>query len=88
MGLSYSHARREDGPMKLVDLQLESPIVTISHLVLNSGGRRQELLDVTAVLTAGFIYVERFINGQVVVNAYPAAVVEEAENVSAVSSPG
>jgi hypothetical protein len=71
--------------MKLADLQLENKTVTISHLVLNSGGRPQEFVDVTAAFTAGFIYVERFLNGQIVVNAYPAACVEVAEDISAVS---
>ena len=70
--------------MKLADLQLENRTVTISHLVLNSGGRRQEFIDVTAAFAAGFIYVERFVSGRLVVNAYPAACVEEAEDISAV----
>jgi hypothetical protein len=70
--------------MKLAALQLENKTVTISHLVLNSGGRRLEFIDVAAAFTAGFIFVERFVNGQIVVTAYPAAAVEVAEDISAV----
>ena len=70
--------------MKLADLQLESKTVTVSHLVVNSGGRRLEFIDVAAAFTAGFVFVERFVNGQIVVTAYPAAAVEVAEDLSAV----
>jgi hypothetical protein len=70
--------------MMLAALQLENKTVTISHLVLNSGGRRLEFIDVAAAFTAGFIFVERFVNGQIVVTAYPAAAVEVAEDISAV----
>ncbi|RBY88382.1 hypothetical protein [Blastococcus sp. TF02A-26] len=69
--------------MKLADLQLEDKTVSIGHLVLTSGGRRQEFVDVTAAFAAGFIYVERFLAGRIVVSAYPAATVEVAEDISA-----
>lgn len=72
--------------MKLSDLQLDTRIVTIGQLVINdSSGRRQEFNDVTAAFAAGFIYVERFLNGQVIVNVHPASAVHLAEDVQAVS---
>ncbi|SDF43562.1 hypothetical protein SAMN05660485_03352 [Blastococcus fimeti] len=67
--------------MRLSDLQLANEAVAVSHLVLNSGGRRLEFIDVTAAFAAGFIHVERYLNGQVVVTAYPAAAVEVAEDI-------
>jgi hypothetical protein len=72
--------------MKLADLNLDTQTVTISHLVITSGSGRQELKEVTAAFVLGFIFVERFLNGQVVVNAYPASAVELAEDIQAVSS--
>jgi hypothetical protein len=69
--------------MTLADLQLGDKTVSIGHLVLQSAGRRLEFVDVHAAFTAGFIYVERYVSGQIVVNAYPAAAVEVAEDLSA-----
>lgn len=73
--------------MKLADLQLENAAVTVSHLVLNTGGRRLEFIDVTAAFAAGFVHVERYVNGQVVVSAYPAAGVEVAEDIQPAAGP-